>query len=1518
MPRSVFSAFAMARHALACLLLLCCGSALAQAPHSLRFEQLGVEQGLAQESVSAAVQDRQGFMWFGSQAGLSRYDGYRVVVYKHRRNDPRSLDDNFVQSLFVDAKGRLWVGTEGGLSRYDAASDGFVHYAPERKQETPGAGRAVNAICADDTDGLWLGTADGLQHFDPQSGKFILMRHDAARATSLVDNRVNALARDTQGALWVGTSAGIDRQLAGSDRFEHFRMDNGAPNPPHNTVRALSAGPDNTLWIGTSDGVESWTLGKGAPQRRRFGAGDGLKAGPVFALYQDSSRHIWIGTGDDGLKLWDAAAGRLVSYRHLPSERHSLASNQVTALYQDRTGTLWVGSWTSGVNRVDLASGGFKRIVQVPGDSSTLTNNNVRAMAGRGDGVVWLATSGGGLNRYERASGKVTAYRAVPGNPASLKDDHLNAIAIDRQGSLWIGMDSGLARFDPATGKAVAVALGATDMLGNVITALMVARDGNVWAGSQDGLYRVDPANNKAQRFAAKAGDPHSLVNGAINGLFQDKDGRIWIGTDGGLDQFDASSGQFIHFHHDAGNAQSINHDRVHTFYQDRKGVLWIGTAGGLNRLEKLTGNIARFQSWSSDDGLGADPVGGILEDGKGQLWVSTTAGLSRFDPVARRFRNYTGRDGLVEDSFYIGSSYQDPDGTMYFGGLNGMSEFRAQDIRDNPAPPAVTITDLLIFNQSVRGGKLPDGFSIDGPVQEAKAVTLSHKLSILSLEFAAMHYASPERNQYAYQLEGFDPDWVKADAGKRFATYTNLEPGHYTFRVRASNKDGVWNEAGATLQIDITPPFWKTWWFRLTAVLLLVLGMFMADRVRVLAMTRQRNLLEEKVRERTGELALANKTLRENDDMLRLSATKAEDATRVKSEFLANMSHEIRTPMSAIIGMAYLALQSDLNPKQQDYIGKIHRAALSLLGIINDVLDFSKIEAGKVEVEKVVFSLEEVLANMASVTEQKAEEKGLQYLITVPESVPRLLVGDPLRLGQVLINLVNNAIKFTERGEIEVSCVVIGRSEGKVKLWFSVRDTGIGMSAEQLARLFQPFTQADGSTSRKYGGTGLGLSISQRLMEIMGGNIDVYSAADAGSTFSFSIWLPLAPADSVSAPRLPFAGLDRRRSANTSRRFDGVWVLVAEDNDINQQIVIELLGAVGVRVDIAATGKEALSKLETAGPRGYALVLMDLEMPEMDGHAATIAIRKDPAFAELPIIAMTAHAMAQVREQCFSEGMQDYLTKPVNPEHLYHTLSCWLDKLDLPLAPPASAELAQPAPSAQRRFDDLPSLAGIDSRRGLANVVGNRVLYVELLKRFMVSQRDTAAQLRGELDAGDATAAQRRAHSLRSVAANIGALDVERAAEAVETCLREGNRSVLEPLLTTLISALQHVLASLDAQFPPASPALAAGEGATAGAGTAPAAAGAGVDAVKDLAGAAGALAGAADLDATASGAAAAAAMEQLRALLADCSGESPDYFEQVRPSLASRLDAATLERLAAHIAQYEFEQARALLEAA
>lgn len=839
------------------LLWIWAGAAMA-APRSLRFERLSIEQGLSQQSVLTILQDRRGFMWFGTQAGLNRFDGYRFTVYRNDPDKPDSLPDNYVLASHEDEQGRLWFGTKGGLARFDPARGGFVRYAaPQangRRAGSPNAGgapgasayagspyagnRAVLDIQPAPGGGLWLATSDGLQFLDPASGRLRSYRHDPADPATLRDNRVSALALDGHGNLWIGTAAGLDRLAPGAEHFQHYDVD--ARDLQRNTVLALSMGPRDTLWIGTAAGLEAWRLGDGIPyaqpERRHIGSQDGLGESRINALYHDGGNTLWVGTDMDGLKWLDPATGRFLSYRNDRSDPHSLSDNQVSAMLVDRTGTLWAGTQFGGVNRTDLASGGFVRY----GSNHGLGRAKVRAIAEDPDGRVWIGTTGDGLMRMERPGGQVE--RIGRGDQPG---EVVTALA-HAAGRTWIGTPTGLAWRD-AAGRFGRSALG--DNPGaNYVQAIHAGRSGTLWVVTRGGLAALAPGRtaggDRVRTWRHAADDPASLGENYGFTALEDRRGIVWIGTETGLERYDPATGRFTHFRHEPGNPNGLRHSRIYYLMESARGELWVGTAGGLHRMQAGKDGV-RFRYYPFGSGPEARPIGAVIEDQHGFIWASTTTGITRVDPGSGATTNYTAKDGLVDGSYFVGAAMRGRDGQFWFGGVNGLTSFMPDAVRENPYPPVVVITDFLVLNRS---RATPD-------LHAQSALTLSHRDSVFALEFAALHYADPDGNRYAYQLEGFDQSWVDADARRRYASYTNLDPGTYVFRVRASNKDGVWSTQPTSLTITITPPFWKTWWFRTLAVLA-ALALFTAGyRLRIRALVAQKLLLEREVGARTDEL---------------------------------------------------------------------------------------------------------------------------------------------------------------------------------------------------------------------------------------------------------------------------------------------------------------------------------------------------------------------------------------------------------------------------------------------------------------------------------------------------------------------------------------------------------------------------------------------------------------------------------------------------------------------------------------
>ncbi len=1258
------------------LACLCCQGFAGAAPaRTLRFEHLSVEDGLAQESVLAIVQDTEGFMWLGTQTGLSRFDGYKVKVYRNVVGDARTLVNNWVRVLHMDRKGRLWLGTAGGLDRYEPATQTFTHFTPKEPARRGNGNRDVRAIVDDGRNGLWLATGDGLQHFDMDTGTFVTWHHEERAPDSLANDQVTALALDETGRLWIGTTSGLDSLPAGARTFVHHR--GGVADA---AVHALLADGKGSLWVGGMNGLARRAVdGSGTPYV--FGAADGIAPGEITTLYREGGGQLWVGSQEHGVYRWNAAERKFENFAHHITDPHSPADNTISALYRDRVGTFWVGTWYAGVSRADLGSGGFSRLVRHADSTQALADNKVPALLGANDGLLWLGTNNG-LNRFDPAHGATEVYRHEPDNPNSLVGTRVTALARDQQGLLWVGGRAGVTSFDPVTRRFRRVPLASGDPEANSVRGMLVDRAGIVWIASRGGVHRLDPRTLAVTSYRHDPASSTSLAANIARPLLEDRHGRLWIGTLDGLDLLDRASGRFRHFRHDPNDQGSISHDEVHDLLEDRKGNLWVGTAVGLNRvLVGADGNV-RFARYTSSDGLVDDAVAAMLEDLDGRLWISGGSGLTRFEPDTGRWRTYSASDGTIEGAYFDASAWAAPDGTLYFGGFNGITAFNPRDIHDNLVPPRAVITGFQIFNEAIEVAK-PQ--LLNGPIESTSAITLGAADSVFSLEFSALHYAAPQRNRFAYKLEGFDQDWVSTTANKRFATYTNLDPGRYVFKVRAANKDGVWSDSAATLAITILPPYYKTWWFRLLLATLAAGVFYWAMRARVDRLRRQKDRLERqvsartreielqnrqlerqtlelvaqerRVRRNTDQLAQANRALQENEERLSLAKEKAEDATRQKSEFLANMSHEMRTPLAGVIGMLGFALRdARLAGGTREQILRGQANAELLLALINDLLDFSKIEAGKLTLENIDFDLPATIEQVVNLFGGQAAERSVGFEVRLADDLPPFVVGDPTRLRQVLVNLVGNAFKFTTSGSVSLRIErEVPQRAGPMYatrvnlIRFTVNDTGIGIAAEALSRLFGKFEQADSTTTRRYGGTGLGLAICRQLVELMGGKISVQSLEGVGSTFTFVLPLPdgVAPLVEVMPQRQPH-----------SHRLS---VLCAEDFPTNQIIVRTMLEELGHEVDIAENGAVAVA---ACARKRYDLVLMDGRMPELDGASATRLIRaggppaapvRDP---HVMIVALTANASDEDRARYLAAGMDAFLAKPIAEEALH--LQIW------------------------------------------------------------------------------------------------------------------------------------------------------------------------------------------------------------------------------------------------------------------
>ena len=1238
------------------------------------FERLSIDDGLSQNTIFNIVQDRKGFMWIATMDGLNRYDGYEFKVYRHDPQDPNSLSENSLSSLYLDATGTLWIGTRGGgLNRFDATADRFEPFRHDAKNPHSLSNDIVWAIHEDPKGTLWVGTEGGLNRFDRQTQRFEHFTHDDTDAHSLSDNNVQSVYTDKKGHLWVGTlTGGLNRLDAKSKNFSHYRHE---PTNPHSlgagNVRAIYEDSGDTLWFGTPDGLSRFD-----PQTNQFFHFRHDKTDPnslshnfVVAIKENIKGQLWIATLG-GLNLFNTKNEQFVRFKHQPTDPHSLSRDSVFTIYEDNKQVLWVGTYGGGLNKYDPLRARFGHFKHQASDPHSLNNNNIRAIYKADQGPLWLGTDGGGLNRYNAESQRFEHFEHQPSVPDSLSSNRVWSIAQDDQQQLWIATwRGGLNKYHAQQHTFEHFRHRPADpnsLSSDTLTLIRKGAKGGLWLGTwDDGLNRLDPITKRVERFSHDAANPYSLSHDNISMTYEDRKGRLWIGTYvGGLNRFDAASGRFKHFKHRPSDPSSLSHNNVVAAFEDDNGLLWFGTkGGGLNKFDPKT---AMFTHYRERDGLANDSVYSIFKDQQGFFWLSTNKGISRFNPVTEQFKNYDASDGLQSNEFHQGAAFQSADGELFFGGINGFNRFYPQNITDDQQTPPVVLTRFLLDNKPVpvhsqnsdqkhkqnsgQNSGQKNAFGLNKTIDEVQQLTLNHRQNLMSFEFAALNFRSPMKNRYAYQLQGWDQDWIVTDAKNRRATYTNIPPGDYTLRVKASNQDGYWNEQGASLKITLLPPPWKTWWAYLIYVLLLMSLILLV----VYVLTEHRKHLNERK---------LNAQLKQVD--------------KIKDEFLANTSHELRTPLNGIIGLTESLMDGiagQLPAQANNQLAMVISSGKRLANLVNDILDFAKLENHSLALHRQPVDLHNIIEVVLALSQHLVGDKPLTLSSEVAVDLPAVY-ADEERLQQILYNLLGNAIKFTEQGNVTVSAEMQGDS-----LKVSVTDSGIGIAADKFDDIFKSFEQVQGSDTRRYGGTGLGLAVSKELIALHGGQIAVASAPGQGSVFSFTLPLseekPLANSKVNQALTRLHTLQDHIEHVEYEEQPDplptdvdendgsGFRLLLVDDEPINRLVLRNHLSQQNYRLVEAVDGEAALLAIEQDGP--FDLVLLDIMMPKISGYEVCERLREQYSVNELPVIFLTAKNQEVDVVQSFAVGANDYLSKPVAKHELLARVETHLKLLDI------------------------------------------------------------------------------------------------------------------------------------------------------------------------------------------------------------------------------------------------------------
>jgi signal transduction histidine kinase/CheY-like chemotaxis protein/ligand-binding sensor domain-containing protein/HPt (histidine-containing phosphotransfer) domain-containing protein len=1635
--------------ALACLCAAAGGKAVA-APErwdqlaTPLFDHVGLDQGLPHLVGMALAQDGDGYVWVGTQSGLARWDGYRMRSFRHSA-ESTSLPGDFIQALHVDVAGRLWVGTAAaGIAMYDKHTEHFVRLNDELSRGL------VSAIASDARGNLWIGTPSGLKYYDTVNKT--IRRYSHEDTPGLPDNQIRALLTDRAGTLWIGTASGLSRLRTGGT-IVGVPVRGDGHGAWSDTVLSLGENSRGQIAFGT---LKSG-FGVVDPQadHGRLIALKEVKdaqANMVLAVSETVPGTWWASTYGGGVIEYRADSNRSARILHQPAVSSSLSANRTAALLRDRSGMMWVATERG----VDLYAPHNEAIDSVFGAQGML-EAGVSALMTDSQGQVWIGLADQGIDIVPPDGARRAALRPDPERPeTALPNRMVLSLAEADAGEAWIGTQLGLYR---STRHGTAVKRAPLPQ-GNVHPRIgtILVRKGELWLGTFDGLLRYDPATGALRAYVQGTQESGGLTDNRIHAVVGDADGALWVATRNGLNRLDPESGKVEQVRADPGKADALSDAFISSLVIDRRGRLWVGTLG--SGLCVMTGRDAlgqpQFQQVGTASGLSSDTIMALQLDAAGRVWAATSDSIAVIDPGNLRARPLTRADGLAFRTFFIGASIVTAEHDLVFGATGGMTVVYPGRLNDWTYRAPLAISAVRRDQQALPPSELS--------AAQGATLVLNPGQQSFEVELAALDFSAPQRNRYAYLLEGFDQRWLEVDASRRIVSYSHLPPGSYLLRMRGSNREGLWNADELTLRVEVLPAWHQSWWARLGYFLIACALAWALLRWRLRRMHRRGEALQALVYSRTQHLEKLNaivKSINEQTDfdallhtilhestiirgidsalalvrengseilslraawgridaatdayridlrqaearyapatgmiapdifevhhphslpgdvcallsvrvvidgqvegylifenyqyqasfepadlellkalkepfisayhkarslrMIEQARTNAEAATRAKSDFLANISHEIRTPMNAILGFAGLGTHLDLPAQPLDYFRKISRAGQSLLQIINDVLDFSKIESGKLELEALPFDLPDTLNQIADLFAWRAAERGLELVIWAAPEVPSNLLGDPLRLGQILVNLVGNALKFTASGHIEVRVAIDAATPGftpggPLVLRFTVEDSGLGISKEQQARLFQAFAQADASTTRLYGGTGLGLAISQQLVQKMGGDITVDSEPGVGSSFSFTVQLQAAHdqtpqpvptaaqgkrilvVDDCEATRhmlrtqLAAMGLQARAVASGAtavaamqldpydlllidadmpdldgidtlhriaedaelasvpavlmvtayarehdkqtmehvrnmpfldkpanpqllrhailsalglesgqqgvamsappsvavQRIRGARVLVVDDNAINQQVASEILQRAGVRADVAGSGEEAA---RLVGDGNYDAVLMDIQMPDMDGYQATALIRADQRHAALPIIAMTAHAVAGYRERCLAMDMNDYVTKPIDPDTLYTVLATWVT--------PDQSRAAEPAPSppppAHRSIAAVAPRPGIDVRAAMERLGGHEALLAQLLRMFADDFASTLQQIQDAIHSGEVLQAADLVHKIRGAAGNLSANELFETSTALELRLRD-EPAALPELLAAFAQSFDVVMAS-------------------------------------------------------------------------------------------------------------------------
>lgn len=1206
-----------------CIVLVLSISGRAYAQSDLRFEHISVEHGLSHHEVPySMLQDKEGFMWFGTPDGLNKYDGNTFTVWKTDPHDPEnSLRNSFIIDIHEDKEGRLWVATYGGLHQIDKRTGDVTAYLIDSLLDR--RWNETYTITEDQEGFFWIGTAVGLAKFDPETQDFVL--YPAPEGKQYTD--MDLVQEDAEGKLWIANVAGLysfDRQ---TEKFTHY--------PIHEFIRnkevlmfGFHLDEEGIAWVGTTGDGVFWMDTREPGQYHAYDPNGQVNDFIYFDGIYEANGYLWLGT-HKGLQRIDKKTHQVTTFSQDPFLPGSLSSDQAYCIYRDRNENLWVGT-QNGINRANIRDKPFNSRQTIFASSYLYERKNtVRTIMEDRTGTVWiLSLIDHGIYQYDESKNKISPFTL---DPLDTQDILKTPIWIheDYQGRLWVGTArKDLYQLNRETGKHLRY------FCDIWIHKIDEGPSGKLWLSSDAGIASFDPEKETFTYYK-------DIFKGRAKALLVSQTGELFIATFTELIRLNPTTGK-------QSVVKELNNHEVHALYEDKAGIIWIGTGhGGLNRLDPKTNTFTYF---TTREGLPSNYVASIIGDDNGNLWLGTHEGLSRFNPTANTFANFDISDGLPANQF-MDESASIRNGKLMFGTRNGFVIFHPDSIKETTTIPPVYITGFKVMEKN---RALP-----------ISPLELNYDQNFLSFDFVALNYESPEKVQYAYQLVGLDKDWIYSGS-RRYASYTDLAPGEYEFRVKATADNKLWNEQGASMKLIILPPWWQSWW---AYGLYALLGISMLYGLIYYSVSRER--------------------LKSDLKLQRLEAEKMHEIDHLKSRFFANISHEFRTPLTLILGPLEKLLTHSGSGKERNLYQIMHRNARRLLHLINQLLDLSKLEAGSMQLETKPTAIVPFLKAIVLSFSSLAEKRHIQYHFKYPKE-NAVVYFDADKLEKIITNLISNAFKFTpEGGSISVS-VRLNPAEGKAipatlrmaaqlskvtMLQMEVKDSGLGIAEEFKEKVFNRFYQINTSQTREQEGTGIGLSLVRELVELHQGEVSVESQKGRGSCFTVQLPLVMADYEELSIVQHAVGNGQQTTTSTNAMEYMMLMDQIAESDmteaDMESSIVLIVEDNADVRYFIRESLESTYQIIEACnGQEGYTkamefipdLIISDVMMPGMDGIELCSKLKINEKTAHIPIILLTAKASGDNKIEGLETGADDYIIKPFEATELHVRIKNLID----------------------------------------------------------------------------------------------------------------------------------------------------------------------------------------------------------------------------------------------------------------